>query len=222
MWNKSFYKNENTKYPNTKGGGGGGGKKANKLTLVQSVRTVLKPVAQTSDVAGDMNARIGNNKITNVMGKNGEAMINNGGEKLINFCISNNLKIMNTYFRHKNTHKYTWSARGSQLIINYTISNGKVAKIIQDIRVHRGMELDTDHYLLCAKVKVPPRWLNKSGSKRILLKPEEFFKIRHIKDESVKWLYQQRVKIHLSNIPENYTDIVEEWKIYRILKKAAF
>jgi hypothetical protein len=163
-------------------------------------------------IAGDMNARISNNKITNVMGTNGEATINNIGEKLIDFCTFNNLKIMNTYFRHKNIHKYTWSARGSQSIIDYFITNGKAAKIIQDIRVHRGMELDTDQYLLYAKVEFPPIWLNKSRSKRILLKPEEFFKIRHIKDESVKWLYQQRVKIHLSNIPENYTDIEEEWK----------
>jgi hypothetical protein len=49
------------------------------------------------------------------------------------------------YFRHKNIHEYTWSARGSQSVIDYFITNRKAAKIIQDIRVQRRMELDTDH-----------------------------------------------------------------------------
>jgi hypothetical protein len=86
------------------------------------------------------------------METNGEATINNNGEKLIDFCTLNNLKITNTYSMHTNIHKYTWSARGSESVIDYFITNGKAAKIIQDIRVHRGMELDTDHYLLRANL----------------------------------------------------------------------
>jgi len=38
-------------------------------------------------------------------------------------------------------------------------------------------EIDGDHYLLCAKVNFPPRWLNKSN-KEDPLKQEEFFKVR--------------------------------------------
>jgi hypothetical protein len=71
-------------------------------------------------------------------------------------------------------YKYTLSARGSQSIIDYSITNGKAAKIIQDIRVHRGMELHTDHYLLCAKVKFPPRWLK--GAKEYYQNQKNFVK----------------------------------------------
>jgi len=41
----------------------------------------------------------------------------------------------------------------------------KTSKVIQDIRVYRSNETDSDHYLLCAKVNFPPRWLNKGNKK---------------------------------------------------------
>jgi hypothetical protein len=42
---------------------------------------------------GGMNARVGNNKITNIVGENGEALLNNNGKKVIDFCTFSNLKI---------------------------------------------------------------------------------------------------------------------------------
>jgi hypothetical protein len=47
-----------------------------------------------------MNARLGNNEATNLVGVNGEAASNNNGKKLIDFFIFNDLKIMNTFFKH--------------------------------------------------------------------------------------------------------------------------
>ena len=35
---------------------------------------------------GDMNARVGNNRVINIVGTNGEATLNNSGRKLIDFC----------------------------------------------------------------------------------------------------------------------------------------
>ena len=49
-------------------------------------------------LTGDMNARVGNNRVANIVGTNGEATLNSRGRKLIDFCTSNNLKIMNTFF----------------------------------------------------------------------------------------------------------------------------
>ena len=73
---------------------------------------------------------------------------------------------MNTFFKHKEIHKFTWEARGHKSIIDYFITNMKTSKVIQDIRVYRSNEIDSDHYLLCAKVNFPPRWLNKSKKKK--------------------------------------------------------
>ena len=105
---------------------------------------------------GDMNARVGNNRFSNIVGTNGEAALSSNGRKLIDFYTFNNLKIMNTLFKHKDIHKFTWEARGHKSIIDYFITNMKTSKVIQDIRVYRSNEIGSYHYLLCAKVNFPP------------------------------------------------------------------
>jgi len=89
---------------------------------------------------GDMNARVGNNRVANIVGTNGEATLISIGRKLIDFCTFNNLKIMNIFFKHKEIHKFTWEARGHKSIIDYFITNMKTSKLIQDIRVYRSNE----------------------------------------------------------------------------------
>ena len=46
---------------------------------------------------GDMNVRVGNERVANILGANGEATLNSNGRKLIDFCTFNNLNIMNTF-----------------------------------------------------------------------------------------------------------------------------
>jgi len=134
-----------------------------------------------------MNARVGNNKVTNIVGTNGAATLNRNSRKLIDFCTFNNLKIINTFFKQKEIHKFTWEARGHKSIIDYFITIMKNSKVIQDFRVYRSNKIDSDHYLLWAKANFPPRWLNKSN-KKAPLKQEEVFKVRLLNDESIKWL----------------------------------
>ena len=117
-----------------------------------------------------MNARVGNNRVANTVGTNGEATLNSNGRELIDSCTFSTLKIMN---RHKEIHKFTWEARGHKSVIDYFITNMKISKVLQDIRVYRSNEIHSGHYL-CAKVNFPPRWLNKSN-KKAPLKLEEFF-----------------------------------------------
>ena len=170
---------------------------------------------------GDMNARVGNNRVANIVGTNAEATLNNNDKKLIDFCTFNNLKIMNTFFKHIEIHKYTWEARGHKSIIDYFITNMKVSKVIQNIRVYISNDTDSDHYLLCANVNFPTPWLNRSN-KKAPLKQKEFLKVRLLSDESIRWLYTQRVKRHLNNIKEKEIYIEKEWKnLQNILKSAA-
>ena len=97
----------------------------------------------------------------------------------------------------------------------------KTSKVIQDNRVYRSNEMGTDHYLLSAKVNFPPRWLNKIN-KKTSLKQDEFFKVRLLNDESIRCLYTQREKLHLTNTMEDEKDIKKERKnLQNILKSAA-
>jgi len=44
------------------------------------------------------------------------------------------------------------------------------------------------------------------------IKAGRIFKVRLLNDENIRWLYTQRVKLHLNNTKENETDIEKEWK----------
>jgi hypothetical protein len=123
-------------------------------------------------LTGDMNARVGNNVFANIVGTNGEVTLNNDVKKLINFCTFNNLKVINTFITHIEVHKFTCEARGQKSIIDYFITNMKTSKLIQYTTVYRSNEIDSDHYLLCAKVSFLIQWLNRSN-KKLPLKEKE-------------------------------------------------
>ena len=72
--------------------------------------------------------------VANITGTNWEAALNSNGQKPIDFCTFNNLKIMNTFFKHKEIHKFIWEARGHKSIIDYFITYMKSSKVIQDIK----------------------------------------------------------------------------------------
>ncbi|XP_057663198.1 uncharacterized protein LOC130898146 [Diorhabda carinulata] len=60
-------------------------------------------------ILGDLNARTGK-KIDDqmIVGRFGEEVTNDNGNRLITLCQQNTLKILNGFFQHKMIHKYTW------------------------------------------------------------------------------------------------------------------
>jgi endonuclease/exonuclease/phosphatase family metal-dependent hydrolase len=83
-------------------------------------------------IAGDFNARIGNQPVGGCIGSGGEPTTNNNGRLLTDFCIFNNLKITHSFFRHKNIHRHTWEARGLKSVIDYIIVDEKLKPDIRD------------------------------------------------------------------------------------------
>ena len=58
-------------------------------------------------VMGDLNAKIGEGSRGDVVGRFGLGEGNERGNRLIQFCIQNNLSIMNTFFEHPKRRLYT-------------------------------------------------------------------------------------------------------------------
>ena len=60
-------------------------------------------------ILGDINARVGNKAecYSGVIGKEGETSESPNGERLVDLSMRNNMKIANTYFKHKDLHKWT-------------------------------------------------------------------------------------------------------------------
>ena len=72
---------------------------------------------------GDFNAHVGidNANWKGVIGQHGDPDINKNGRYLLQFCATNGLCIMNTFFQHKRIHKYTWykDSLGQRSVIDF-------------------------------------------------------------------------------------------------------
>ena len=57
---------------------------------------------------------------------------------------------MNTFFQHREVHKYTWyqPRMDQKSLKDFSIVLSDLFADVLDVRVKRGVELSTDHYLV--------------------------------------------------------------------------
>ena len=94
-------------------------------------------------------------KINNqAVGLFGEEVINDNGDKLVDVCEHNSLKILNGCFKHTRIHQYPWHQDTLELksIIDYIIARQNSGLKFQNVRVFRGMRVGSDHYLVNTKI----------------------------------------------------------------------
>ena len=74
----------------------------------------------------------------------------------IDYCLNNNYVIGGTIFAHQDIHKLTWKSPDGRTSnqIDHIIINGKWRRSLQDVRVCRGADIYSDHYLVTARVKL--------------------------------------------------------------------
>ena len=110
-------------------------------------------------IIGDMNAKVGSENFNceRAMGKHGCGVMNDNGERLVDFCLNNNNYVIGgTIFAHRDIHKLTWKSPDGRTRnqIDHIIINGKWRRSLQDVRVCRGADIYSDHYLVTARVKL--------------------------------------------------------------------
>src|SRR6478609_3792972 len=83
-------------------------------------------------VIGDFNAVVGESKEDRVVGKFGLGKRNDRGERLIEFCNSQNLVITNTWFEQEKRKRYTWKSPGDLRIyqIDYILVYDRGIQIV--------------------------------------------------------------------------------------------
>lgn len=186
------------------------GRKAETMEFYECLQKQLTACKKTEYIiiAGDLNARVGNQPIPQVVGTFGECHLNENGRQLRDFCTFNELKITNTFFRKKEIHKYTWAARGYRSVIDYVIVNKKMSSQIQDTRVYRGSDISSDHYLVASKIHLWTKWKKIGRDKQKI--ENEAYKVYLLQTESIRNLYQTRLTQELSRRPTAST-VEEEW-----------
>ena len=163
------------------------------------IQDLIDNTSQRDDlfVMGDFNAKVGDlhNQYPEVVGahSNTKHGHNARGIKLVNFCMQNQLYIINTHFKHR--RKYTWSSPGDRTrnTIDYILVRNKMIRKIVDAHTLSHPDI-SDHTLLRCKAKVTfIHQKKKSSTVR--------FDVKKLNDEVTKINYQERVTDNLVKNP---------------------
>jgi len=75
--------------------------------------------------------------------------------RLVNFATSENPVVKSTMFPHRNIHKYTWTSLDGKTHnqIDPVMIDRRWHSSVLDVGRFRGVDCDTDHYLVIAKVR---------------------------------------------------------------------
>ncbi|XP_047482493.1 uncharacterized protein LOC125034636 [Penaeus chinensis] len=124
--------------------------------------TLLKvPPKDQVILLGDFNARVGSDYEAwpSCLGKLNVGKVNENGQRLLEFCTRLNLCIANSFFQTKPQNKVAWrhprSKHWHQLdLVLVRRSNLNSIKVV---RSYHSADCDTDHLLVCCKVKLSPK-----------------------------------------------------------------
>jgi exonuclease III len=101
-------------------------------------------------ILGDMNAKIGKEQFLKLtIGKYSLYETTNDNDiKLIDLVTGKGFRIMNTMFPHKDINKSTWRSPDGQYInqIDHILVNERFTNTVNDVRVYRGTDCNSDHY----------------------------------------------------------------------------
>ena len=169
-------------------------------------------------IMGDLNARVGDVMVDNVIGRYGVAGVNESGRRCIEMCNEYDLVVGNTLFKKKRINKYTWVRTSSgkvvdKALMDYVLIDRKVVGRLLDVHVSRGEHGGiSDHYLILSKLRVSPRgvcwrsWRGRKGAGR------EIVKVSALNDADKEREFEIKVREELEelNVGE-MTNVEAEW-----------
>ena len=103
-------------------------------------------------VMGDFKAKVGKSLKSRSVGTHGLGIRNEAGERLVEFCDSNDLRITNTCFKQPNRRLYTWTSPDgmSRNQIDFIMIKVRWASSIKSSKTLPGADCGSDHQLLTA------------------------------------------------------------------------
>lgn len=108
-------------------------------------------------ILGDFNGKIGKERIYHpTTGRHSlHDTTSSNKKKLIEFATAKRMIISSIYFPHKRIHKGTWKSLDGRTVnqINHMLVDKRYASHIIDVKTKRGANVDSDHFLVTAKVK---------------------------------------------------------------------
>jgi len=159
-------------------------------------------------VMGDFNAKVGRDWSTwgGAIGKFGFGDMNDRGERLLNFCLTNNLRIMNTaFFQKKGSRKWTWESPDgtTKNLIDYILVNSRWKSSVSMCRSFPKPDVGTDHQMVMANIRIR---LGKVRKKTITKR----YDVEKLSNDQVKTKYGNRIREEAFDIVKDEEASVEE------------
>lgn len=170
-------------------------------------------------IAGDYNAQVGKEECNSkVAGKYTiHEKTNDNGTRLCNFAASNGFIIASTKFNHKHEDKVTWNAPGGRYStqIDHILIREDRQSLIEDVYTEKAANVETDHFMVVAKVRIKKTNQNKKQSKKAR------WSIDKLKQEEVRAKYEEEMEKELES-QESGMEVREKWmKLKACLNKTA-
>ncbi|XP_063545741.1 craniofacial development protein 2-like [Cydia strobilella] len=110
------------------------------------------PLDETNYVAGDLNGHVGSTSPCHqrVHGGQGYGNQNAQGVDILNFAVTHDMAIINTFFIKPDEHKITYKSGGSSTQIDYILADRSKVCTFKDCKIIPGEPLATQHRLLVA------------------------------------------------------------------------
>ena len=124
------------------------------------------PQAEPLLLLGDFNARVGADceSWPSCLGPHRTGRMNENGQRLLELCSFRSLCVTNTYFEGKPQHHVSWkhprSHRWHQL--DLIITRRSALPSFLSTRSYHSADCDTDHTLVCSKVKLQPKKIHRA------------------------------------------------------------
>ena len=99
------------------------------------------------------------------VGKYGLGVMNERGERLIEFCELNDLCVANTFHQHRRSYTWTHPDGVHKNQIDYHLVSRRFKSSVCDTRVLYKPDFDTDHELLMCKIKMKYRKVERTEKK---------------------------------------------------------
>jgi len=163
-------------------------------------------------IMGDVNGRVGaREEDWDVVGRYGEAVVNENGESCLELCRGSDLIVLNGWFPHKRVHRSTYVQRmvdrmDREAVLDYFIVSKELKGSVVDVRVKRGVEIGSYHHLVI--MRMDKNKLGLAISKRWM---RSMFKLRteKLQMEDVKHAFL--AKLHEKYVEQDGCSLEEEW-----------
>ena len=129
----------------------------------ENLASIIRNIPSKEQVVllGDFNARVGTDHDLwpSCLGQFGVSKMNQNGQRLLELCTFYDLCIMNAFFCTKPQHKASWRHSRSKHWHQLDLILVRLAalKTVLHTRSYHSADCDTDHSLVCCKIRMQPK-----------------------------------------------------------------